>query len=150
MREVVDIDAQNPQATIIADLGNAEGIRSDTFDCFIFTQTLQFIYEPRAALRHIHRILRPGGVLLATVPGLSRVERAYADSDYWRFTPAACQKLFAEVFGPAQLIVHSYGNILAAIGFLTGLAREELERAELEEQDVHFPVVVGIRAVKAK
>ena len=59
----------NPQATIVGDLADAPQIPSDTFDCAIVTQTLQFVYDVRAALATLHRILAPGGVLLATVPG---------------------------------------------------------------------------------
>ena len=59
----------NPQATIVGDLANAPQIRDDLFDCAIVTQTLQFVYDVRAALATLHRILRPGGILLATVPG---------------------------------------------------------------------------------
>ena len=59
----------NPQATIVADLTDAPHIPDDTFDCAIVTQTLQFVYDVRAAFATLHRILAPGGVLLATVPG---------------------------------------------------------------------------------
>lgn len=147
-REVLDIDQTNPKATIVADLAKAEAVASDQFDCFIFTQTLQFIYDLRAALIHARRILRPEGVLLATLPGLSRVERAYADHDYWRFTPASAQALFAEVFGVGNVEVLPYGNVLTAMAFLTGMAAEELSRSELEVRDTHFPVVIAIRAIK--
>jgi SAM-dependent methyltransferase len=72
--EVLDIDPTNLRATIIADLAAADVIPSDHFDCFVCTQTLQYIYDIHAALAHIHRILRPEGVLLATVPCLCRVD----------------------------------------------------------------------------
>ncbi len=50
----------NPDATIVADLTSADHVPSDTFDCIIFTQSLQMIYDMPAALRHIHLILKPG------------------------------------------------------------------------------------------
>jgi SAM-dependent methyltransferase len=65
----------NPQATIVADLACADHIPSDTFDCVILTQTLQFIYDALAAVGTLHRILKPGGVLLATIPGISQSNR---------------------------------------------------------------------------
>ena len=65
----------NPQATIIADLTCADHIPSDSFDCIILTQTLQFIYDFRAALKTLYRILAPGGVLLATSHGICRISR---------------------------------------------------------------------------
>jgi SAM-dependent methyltransferase len=148
-RDVLDIDARNPRATIVADLAAADGIPEDAFDCFIFTQTLHLIYDFRTALGHAHRLLRPGGVLLATVPAVSRVSRGAAASDYWRFTPAAAGTLIGEVFGPERITVQSYGNVLTAVAFLSGMAREELSRRDLDARDDHFPVIVGVRAVKA-
>jgi SAM-dependent methyltransferase len=147
--DVIDINPANTRATIIADLTAADAIHADQFDCFVLTQTLQFIYDTRAALAHAHRILRPGGVLLVTVPSVSRIAPRYGlKTDYWRFTVASCSALFGEVFGAEQVAVRSYGNVLAAIAFLTGMAYEELSRRELEAHDEHFPVIIAIRAVK--
>jgi SAM-dependent methyltransferase len=147
-REVLDIDPSNPHATIVADLTAADAIPADSFDCFVLTQTLQFIYDTPAAIAHAHRILRPGGVLLATVPAVSRIDRHLNTTDYWRFTAASCSSLFAEVFGIEQVNIRSYGNVLTAIAFLTGMACQELSRRELEANDEYFPVIIGVRAVK--
>jgi SAM-dependent methyltransferase len=147
-RDVLDIDLANSRATIVADLAAAEAVPADHFDCFVLTQTLQFIYNLQGALAHARRILAPGGALLATVPVISRIDGALAKSDYWRFTDASCARLFGEGFGPGNVTVRSYGNVLAAMGFLAGVAYEELTPRELEHRDAYFPVIVGIRAVK--
>jgi SAM-dependent methyltransferase len=147
--DVLDLDASNPRATFIGDLAEADEVPSDAFDCFILTQTLQYIYGVDAAIRQAHRLLHPGGVLLASVPAVSRV--AYPSemaSEYWRFTAAACSKLFGEAFGPAQVTVRAHGNVLTCIAFLAGMAREELKRTELETDDPLFPLIVTVRAVK--
>ncbi len=70
----------NPQATIVGDLTDAPQIPSDSFDCAIVTQTLQFVYDVRAALATLHRVLAPGGVLLATVPASRRSRRPRTSS----------------------------------------------------------------------
>jgi hypothetical protein len=145
--EVIDINPANRRATLIADLSAANAISDDRFDCFVLTQTLQFIYDYRAAVAHAWRMLRPGGVLLATVPSISRIDRRL-DSDYWRFTSAACTALFGQQFGAEHIQVRSYGNVLAAIAFLAGMAHQELSAAELTAHDEHFPVIIAIRAVK--
>ena len=147
--DVLDIDSANPQATITADLATADSISSNTFDCFILTQTLQLIYDIRAAIYHAHRILRPGGALLATVPSLSRIEpKLGLKTDYWRFTVASCSLLFGEVFGAGEVIVRSYGNVLSGIGFLMGMAHEELSCRELNTYDDYFPLIITIHATK--
>jgi SAM-dependent methyltransferase len=148
-RDVLDIDATNPRATIITDLTAADAIPSNQFDCFVLTQTLHLIYNTPAAINHAHRILRPGGVLLVTVPSISRVApRSELRPDYWRFTVASCSRLFGEVFGPEQLSVRSFGNVLTGIAFLTGMAYEELSRRELESNDQYFPLIIAVRGVK--
>ncbi|MFN8473411.1 MAG: methyltransferase domain-containing protein [Anaerolineae bacterium] len=144
--DVLDVDASNPRATLIADLAACDAIEADQFDCFVLTQTLQFIYDTRAAIGHTHRILRPGGVVLATVPSVSRLDRRMPD--YWRFTADSCAALFGETFGPQNVTVRAYGNMLTAIAFLAGMACEELSRAEMETQDRQYPLVIGVRAVK--
>ena len=145
--DVLDINPVNPLATIISDLSAADSIGSDVFDCFILTQTLQLIYDVKSAVAHSHRILCPGGVLLATIPAVSRIA-GEGYSDYWRFTPASCSLLFGEIFGADQVTVHSYGNVLTAVAFLEGMACEELSKRELDENDENFPVILAVRAVK--
>jgi hypothetical protein len=148
--DVLDIDPANARATIVTDLAAADAVAADLFDCFVLTQTLQFIYDTRAAIGHAHRMLRSGGVLLVTVPAVSRIAPRYGlPSDYWRFTTAACSRLFGDVFGAQQVAVRSYGNVLTSIAFMAGLAAEELRPRELALADPYFPLVVTVRAVKA-
>ena len=148
--DVLDVDAANPLATIVADLTAAEGVPADSFDCFVLTQTLQFVYQVEAAIREAHRLLAPEGVLLATVPAVSKIDRhAGVEGDFWRFTAASAGRLFASVFAEGRVRVQTYGNVLAAIGFLAGLAREDLDDRELDVEDERFPVLVAIRAEKS-
>lgn len=151
--DVMHVAEGNPRATIVADLTRADHVRSDAFDCVIFTQSLQMIYDVRAALRHLHRILAPGGVLLLTSHGISRIGRRLGRDDwgeYWRITTQSAERLFAETFPGAEVSVGSYGNVLAAVCSLHGLAAEELTRAELDHRDPDYEVIVTVRAVKAR
>jgi SAM-dependent methyltransferase len=148
-RHVLDVDAANERATIVADLAAADAAPSDRFDCFILTQTLQLIYDVHAAVGHTHRMLRPGGVVLCTVPCVSRVSHGLVDAEFWRFTQASCERLFGDVFGSENVEVRAHGNVLAAIAFLAGWAAEEVGRRRLELSDVHFPLLVTVRAQKA-
>lgn len=139
-----------PGVTIVADLTRAANIPSETFDCIILTQTLLLIYDLRAAVATLHRILRPRGILLVTVPGISQLIREDLEvwGEYWRFTSQSTRRLFAEVFPDESLSVQAYGNVLAATSFLYGLAAQELRRAELDQHDRDYEVIIGLRAVK--
>lgn len=149
-RDVLDIDGANPNATIVADLARADAVPSASFDCFILTQTLQYIYDLRSAVEHAHRILRPGGTLLCTAPTVSRIARRELDSEYWRLTAAACSRLFGDVFSGGVVDVRARGNVLSAVAFLVGMAREELSSRELDRDDPFFPVIVTVHATKSE
>jgi SAM-dependent methyltransferase len=142
----------NPEATIVGDLTSAAHIPVDSFDCAIVTQTMQFIYDVRAAIGTLHRILAPGGVLLATVPGLTKISRIEDDlyGEWWHFTGRSVRRLAEEVFGGDNVEVATYGNVLAASGFLYGLASSDLEPAEVDAHDPLYEVVIGLRAVKSE
>ena len=147
--DVLDIDATNPRATIVADLTAADHVSPELFDCFVLTQTLQFIYDVSAAIRHAHRLLAPGGVLLATLPVVSRIAPRYGlDVDYWRFTAAGCRRLFGDVFGEEHVEVKTRGNVLACMAFLEGAALEEIGEEKLAVDDPYHPLIVTVRALK--
>lgn len=139
-----------PLITIVADLTRADHIPSDTFDCIILTQTLLFIYDLQAAIKTLYRILKPGGILLLTVPGISQIIREDMElwGEYWRFTKQSVQRLFEEAFPSENLEVEAKGNVLTATAFLYGLASQELKQSELDYHDPDYEVIITLRAVK--
>ena len=148
--DILHVVADNPQATFVGDLQTGQGLSGDTYDCMILTQTLLFIYDIHAAIDNCHRSLRPGGVLLATFPGISQVVRYDMDrwGDYWRFTDASTRRLFGNVFGLENVVVETHGNVLTACAFLHGLATSELKPKELDFRDPDYQVMIMVRAVK--
>lgn len=145
--EVMHID--DPDADYVGDLTNADHLPSDHFDCFVLTQTLHLIYDISTAVRTVCRILKPGGVVLATAPGISQLSvDEWARYWAWSFTPLSLQNLFADVFPAEQLEITQYGNVLSSVAFLHGLASSELSREELDRNDPCYPLLMTIRAVK--
>jgi SAM-dependent methyltransferase len=144
---------EHPRATFVGDLTTADHLPSDAFDCVIITQTLQLIYDVRAAIRTIHRILKPGGVALVTVPGITPINHhddgSWGDYWCWTFTAVSMRRLFGEFFPAAALGIESHGNVLVAANFLYGLGRGELSQAELDHCDPDYPVIIAVRAQKA-
>jgi SAM-dependent methyltransferase len=149
IRDVLHVTESSPVATFVGDLTNAGHIPSGAFDCFIMTQTLHLIYDFRSAMKTIYRILKPGGVILATVPGISQISSdEWADYWCWAFTTLSSRRLFEEFFPAENVRVKAYGNVLAAIAFLQGLSTEELETEELNCQDSCYELLITIKATK--
>ncbi len=148
--DVLHLTADNPRATIVADLSDGDQIPSDTFDCILCTQVLLLVYNLHAAIRTLHRILKPGGVVLVTAPGIQKISRGDMEmsGDYWRFTTLSLRRLFEEVFPGEHVEVKAHGNVLAAIAFLHGLAVEDLQREALNYHDPDYEVTIALRAVK--
>jgi ubiquinone/menaquinone biosynthesis C-methylase UbiE len=140
-----------PGATLCGDLACAIDVAADSFDCIICTQTLQLIYDLKAAVRTLHRMLRPGGVLLVTVPGISQIDDPqWQDAWCWSFTPVSARRLFAEAFSDANVEVACFGNVLAATAFLQGISAEELTREEIDASDAGYPLLITIRATRRR
>lgn len=148
--DVLHVAENKPEVTIIGDLTSADHISSDTFDCIILTQTLNAIYDVPAAIKTVYRILKPGGVVLATIPGISKISRYDMDrwGYYWSFTTRSAQRLFEIDFPAANIQVVAYGNVLAAVAFLHGLASAELKQKELDHVDPDYELLITIRAEK--
>ena len=150
--DVLHLTADNPRATIVANLEDGENLPSDTFDCIICTQVLHCTFEVGDAIRTLHRMLKPGGVVLVTDAGIQKVDSVDLANgeEYWRFTSRALMQMFSEVFPAAHIDAKAYGNVLAAIAFLQGLAVEDLEQNDLDVVDPDFEVSIGLRAVKPR
>lgn len=147
--DVLHVVEGNPQATFVGDLTKADHLPSNVFDCALITQTLHLIYDMRVAVATLHRILKPGGTLLVTVPGISQVVKCNWGDDWcWALTTQSARLLFEEFFPKTNVQVQAHGNVLAATAFLQGLVVEELRQEELDYQDSEYQVLITVRVVK--
>lgn len=148
--DVLHYDNPAPPATLTGDLTDAPHIPSNTFDCVIITQTLMLLYDLPSTIRTLHRILKPGGTVLATMAGLTQIaDPQWRDTWYWGLTRGSGRRTFADVFGDDQVMVKSYGNVLSTVAFLHGLAQEELTKQELDFEDQDYQMLIGVCARKA-
>jgi hypothetical protein len=93
--------------------------------------------------------LKPGGVLLATVPGISQISRdKWSKSWYWSFTTLSMRRLLEEKFPSEGVMVEAQGNVLTATAFLQGIATGELQSEELDYHDDQYELLITVRAVK--
>jgi len=139
-----------PDATVIGDLATGIGIPLDNYDCIILTQVYGFIFDLAGAIQNTYQALKPGGVLLATLPGITKIPRYDLEQwgDYWRFTEACAVRLFGNVFGSENVVVAAYGNVLVACSLLQGLAQQDLQPHQLEHNDPDYQVIITVRCVR--
>lgn len=123
-----------------------EGIEENSIDCFICTQTLQMIYDIHACMKNIKKMLKPDGVALITISGISQLAMSDYSTwgEYWRVTPLTAKKLATEQFGNENVQVYSYGNVKTVAAFICSIPAEVLDPRDFEENDEQFPLTVGL------
>jgi SAM-dependent methyltransferase len=147
--DVLHVRSGNPEATLVGDLSDGEHLPSSTFDCILLVQTLHLIFDVQSTIRTLYRMLKPGGVLLATFPGISqRSGDEWGDTWYWGFTSLSARRLFAGVFPAGAVTVETFGNVLSTSAFLYGLASSELSADELDYADDRYEALIAVRAAK--
>jgi hypothetical protein len=94
--------------------------------------------------------LKPGGVVLVTVPGITQIAAAseWGRTWYWSFTERSVQRLLGEAFGEDAVMTSVHGNVLAATAQLYGLGAGELSAEELASTDPDYQVIITGRAVR--
>ena len=148
--DILDIDAGNRSATIVADLGRPDTLPQDAFDCVIVTQTLHLVFDVQDAFRGVIGMLAPGGVALITVPGITPIEPPATGATWnWSLTGLSVRRILELCPGLACVDVDVHGNLLVAIAFLQGLGAGELRSRELQYHDPAYPLIVTARAVRS-
>ena len=147
--DILHIEEGNAKATFVGDLSNAPQLPDNSFDCIVLTQTLHLIYEYKDALRTCYRVLKPGGMLLLTVPGISHIDQGEWKKIWlWSFTESSIAKLLEDTFPGAKSSVEVFGNVLVATAFLYGIGLPELKKEQMDQVDEHYQVIITVTATK--
>lgn len=137
------------RGSIVGDLTDAPQLESCAYDCLIVPQTLQFIYDVKRAVATMKRILKPGGVALVTVPGISQLSvDEWAPLWCWSFTATSMELLFSDFVSKDNMVVTTYGNVLTSTAFLQGIPSEELLKEELDERDPLYQLLITVKVEK--
>ncbi|MDW8292643.1 MAG: class I SAM-dependent methyltransferase [Anaerolineae bacterium] len=105
----------NPEvnADYTEDVQRMSNVPSSKYDLALCLEVLEHVPNTKAALAEIHRILKPGGVLILSVPFLSRLHNL--PHDYYRFTVNGLNFALEEA-GFEVVLVKPRGGILAFLG----------------------------------
>lgn len=96
-----------------------------SFDAAVSFQALEHMERPTDCLCEMARVLRPGGRLVVTVPGVWALHEA--PRDFWRFTRYGLLEM-ARAAGLEQVRLTPLGGLWASVGQMAIL---ELERKRL-------------------
>jgi SAM-dependent methyltransferase len=104
----VEYEAQ-PDIDVVCDLGKALPFLSHSYDIILLSNVLEHIEKPEQITTECFRILKPGGLLLGTVPFLmASHQRPY---DFHRYTDIYLNTLFSQT-GFTSVSVVALGNAL--------------------------------------
>lgn len=95
---------------VIAFNGRDIPFADHSFNAILCTEVLEHVIDPEALVAEMHRVLRPGGTMLVTVPYSARVH--YVPYDFHRFTRYRLKQLFWEC---GKVEVEERGNDIAVI-----------------------------------
>ena len=147
-QHTVDI-IPNFNPTYLCDLAQSEAIiPSNAYDCFLMPNTLCVLKDIQICLTQAQRILKPGGVILATT--VSFAPLCPDVPDYWHMSKAGWEEIVKKSLNQCDVKIQSFGNSLIAMAAMLGLAMEELDPKEFEYQDPRFPVSITLWAQKRK
>ena len=144
--DVADIDTDNKLANIYVDLATADTIPDNTYDTLIITHTIGLIPEHEKAVKHLYRILKPGGTLLLTVSAMGPF--ITNGNGFWRYTIKSVPYLLEKCFKKENISVKSYGNVLSGQAAWVAMAAEEFTKEELDTVDERYPLVIAAIATK--
>lgn len=132
------------KGVIKGNLETGEGIVENSVDCFICTQTIQFIYDVHKAVHNIYTLLKPGGVALITAHCLGQISLYdyHNWGEYWRFTDQSMRRILLADFEDSAITVKTWGNMKTAMAYQYGLCAEELKKEDFENNDVQFPLLI--------
>jgi SAM-dependent methyltransferase len=109
--DVTYCDVQQNRSGTIGVLLPREGalpIRDAEYGGILLFDVLEHVKNDISFMRECHRILAPGGLLIATIPFLYRFHEQ--PHDFRRYTPSGLEYLFREMAGFSKLEILPYGN----------------------------------------
>jgi len=123
--KTLDITLEN--GADFAGTAEATGLPDASFDLVLCTQVIEHCMNPWAAVREIHRILKPGGYLVVSAPHVWFFHPH--PTDHWRFTQEGMAHLCQEAsLEPVSLLAQG-GTVLTLCQILNFLAYGVLGRA---------------------
>jgi SAM-dependent methyltransferase len=97
---------------VVAD-GEALPFAPKVFDMVIATQVMEYFRDPTSAIKRIHAVLKPGGVLLASFAACTP---RIVEEERWRFTGPGLRDLLSD-FSRVEVVpeLYSVGSVIRTV-----------------------------------
>lgn len=114
-----DIEARADDVDYLGDLEDMAAVPSGSVDVVLCSEVLEHVPHPAAAIAEFHRIVKPGGTVVLTVPFLARLhEEPY---DFYRYTRHGLRRLLEDGgFGLDELV--ETGSLFSFLGHQVSVA----------------------------
>lgn len=133
---------QSPLVDIVA-RGEEIPIGSDQVDLVICAQVLEYIQDPAALLAEIHRVLKPGGMLLLSAPAVYPCD---SEHDLWRFLPGSLRWLLRG-FHDVEIVAE--GSSIAGLFRSANVCLVMFAKPALVRELLHFALVPVLNVTAA-
>ena len=111
----IDIDEHYGPQDVVSD--EFLPFADESFDLVVMTEAFHYIVDTEEAVRELHRVLRPGGTLVITIPLVWEFDRRIVER---RYTSPELALLFAEESGWGDVRVGEAGGYAVAWSTITG------------------------------
>lgn len=101
-----------PFVDVVVPPGRPWPMETGTFDAALCTQVLQYVKDPTSFMGELYRVLRPGGILVITVPFSYNLHAVL--EDFWRYSGKGISTLLGDNFQIAEIVLE--GNLGTFIG----------------------------------
>lgn len=90
----VDVETRDPRVDLVADLEDLSALDGESFDSVLCSEVLEHVRHPQRVIGELHRVLKPGGVIILSTPFLCRLHEE--PHDYFRYTSHGLRILLEE------------------------------------------------------
>lgn len=113
-----DIEARVDEVDFIGDIEDMQAVPSQSIDSMLCSEVLEHVPHPDRAIAEFARIVKPGGVVILTVPFLARLHEE--PHDYYRYTRHGIRRLFDDGAFEVEEIVET-GSLFSFVGHQVSL-----------------------------